>query len=105
ERPVLTVPQVYALADAVPDRYRPLVLLTVFASLRWGELAALCRSDIDFQARSVRISRQLSEQRGGGFTFGPPKSDAGYRIVAIPAVIPAGLGSHIVTFAAAGDGG
>ena len=33
ERPVLTVPQVYALADAVPDRYRALVLLTVFGSL------------------------------------------------------------------------
>ena len=36
ERPVLTVPQVYALADAVPDRYRALVLLTVFGSLRWA---------------------------------------------------------------------
>src|SRR6185437_6437640 len=30
ERPVLTVPQVYTLADAVPDRYRALVLLTGF---------------------------------------------------------------------------
>jgi integrase len=97
ERPVLAVPQVYALADAVPDRYRALVLLTVFGSLRWGELAALRRSDIDFQARTVRISRQLSEQRGGGFTFGPPKSEAGYRTVAIPAVITSDLASHIVT--------
>ena len=72
ERPVLTVPQVYALADAVPDRYRALVLLTVFGSLRWGELTALRRSDIDLQARSVRISRQLSERCGGGFAFGRP---------------------------------
>ena len=31
--------------------------------------------------------RQLSEQRGGGFAFGPPKSDAGQRMVAIPEVI------------------
>src|SRR5690349_10390038 len=83
ERPVLTVPQVYALADAVPDRYRALVLLTVFGSLRWGELAALRRPGIDFQARTVRISRQLSEQRGGAFTFGALKSDAGYLTVAI----------------------
>ncbi len=87
ERPVLTVPQVYALADAVGGRYRALVLLGVFGSLRWGELAALRRSDIDCQARTVRISRQLSEQRGGGFAFGPPKSDAGHRTVAIPSVI------------------
>ncbi len=38
ERPVLTVPQVYALADAVGGRYRALVLLGVFGSLRWGGL-------------------------------------------------------------------
>jgi integrase len=54
ERPVLTVPQVYALADAVGGRYRALVLLGVFGSLRRDELAALRRSDIDFQARTVR---------------------------------------------------
>ncbi len=79
ERPVLTVPEVYALADAVGARYRALVLLGVFGSLRWGELAALRRSDIEIQARTVRISRRLSEQRGGDFAFGPPKSHAGQR--------------------------
>jgi integrase len=104
ERPVLTVPEVYVLADAVGDRYRALVLLGVFGSLRWGELAALRRSDIDIQARAVRISRQLSEPRGGGFAFGPPKSDAGQRLVAIPEVITLDLASHIVTYAAPGDG-
>jgi integrase len=105
ERPVLTVPEVYALADTVGGRYRVLVLLGVFGSLRWGELAALRRSDIDIPARTVRISRQLSEQRGGGFAFGPPKSDAGQRTVAIPEVITADLASHIVTYAAPGDDG
>jgi integrase len=78
----------YALAAATDERYRALVLLAVFGSLRWGELAALRRSDIDFQARTVRVSRQLSEQRGGGFAFGPPKSDAGRRTVAIPRLSP-----------------
>lgn len=53
---VLTVPQVYALAEEVGDRYCALVLLAVFGSLRWGQLAALRRSDIDFQARTVRVS-------------------------------------------------
>jgi len=105
ERPVLTVPEVYVLADAVDCRYRALVLLGVFSSLRWGELAALRRSDIDMQARSVRVTRQLSERRGGGFAFGPPKSDAGQRTVAIPEVITSDLASHIVTYAAPGDDG
>jgi integrase len=105
ERPVLTVPEVYALADAISARYHALVLLAVFGSLRWGELAALRRSDIDIQARTVRVARQLSEQRGGGFAFGPPKSDAGQRIVAIPEMITPALASHIVTYAVAGDDG
>ena len=45
-------PEVFALADAIDPRYRALVLLGTFASLRWGELAAL-RRDIDLEpARS-----------------------------------------------------
>ena len=38
---MLTVPQIYALADAIAPRYRALILLATFASLRWAELAAL----------------------------------------------------------------
>ena len=76
ERPVLTVSQVYALADAADERYRALVLLAAFSSLRWGELAALRRSDIDIEARTVRVVRQLNERDGAGFAFGPPKSEA-----------------------------
>lgn len=73
ERPVLTITQVYDLADVIGQRYRALVLLAAFSSLRWGELAALRRVDIDMQARTVRVGRQLTEPRGGGFDFGPPK--------------------------------
>ena len=105
ERPVLTVRQVYALADAAGGRYRALVLLAVFGSLRWGELAALRRSDIDTEARTVRVARQLSEQRGGGFAFGPPKSDAGQRTVAIPDLITPDLAAHLAAYAAPGDDG
>jgi hypothetical protein len=36
ERPVLTIRQVFHLADVVDIRYRALILLAVFASLRWG---------------------------------------------------------------------
>ena len=105
ERPVLTVPEVYAVADAVDRRYRALVLLAVFGSLRWGELAALRRSDIDVQARTVRVARQLTEQHGGGLVFGPPKSDAGRRTVAVPEVIAPDLAAHLVAYARPGDDG
>jgi integrase len=105
ERPVLTVPQVYALAAVTDERYRALVLLAAFTSLRWGELAALRRSDIDIQARTIRVARQLNERDGGGFAFGPPKSEAGQRTVAIPELITPNLAAHVMTCARPGDDG
>jgi len=105
ERPTLTIAQVYALADAIDQRYRALVLLAMFSSLRWGELGALRRCDIDLAARTVRVTRQLAEVRGGGFAFGPPKSEAGTRVVTIPEVIIAVIQWHLSCFALPGDEG
>jgi integrase len=105
ERPTLTLPQVFALAEAIDQRYRALVLLGTFGSLRWGELAALRRCDIDLEAGTVRVARQLDELRGGGFAFGPPKSDAGLRVVPFPDVITADLRWHLACFAQDGDDG
>jgi integrase len=103
ERPVLTITQVYALADAVPQRYRALILLAMFTSLRWGELAALRRCDLDLEARTVRVTRQLTEIRGGGQQFGPPKSAAGKRVVTIPEVIAPAIQWHLSCFTASGQ--
>jgi integrase len=105
ERPTLTVGQVYALADAVGQRYRALVLLAMFTSLRWSELGGLRRSDIDLAAGTVRVTRQLVVVRGGGFTFGPPKSRAGKRTVPIPKVVIPLIRWHLACFAQDGEDG
>ncbi|WP_406297748.1 site-specific integrase [Embleya sp. NBC_00888] len=55
ERPILTLEQVFTLADGVGPRYRALVLLAAFGSLRWGELAALRRDHVDLDAGTIRI--------------------------------------------------
>lgn len=102
ERPVLTVPQVFALADAIDQRYRALVLLAVFGSLRWGELAALRRCDLDLDEQTVRIVRQLTEI-SGHLTFGPPKTQAGKRTVAVPDLIIPVTGWHLDNFTQPGD--
>jgi len=81
KRPVLTVSQVVALGETVPERYRALVLLAAFGSLRWGELAALRRCDVEAGLGTVRVERSLTEPAGGGYLFGPPKSAAGRRVV------------------------
>jgi integrase len=95
ERPVLTVAEVYALADAVGLRYRSLVLLACFCGLRWGELAALRRCDIETTAGTVRVTRQLTELPGQPLQFGPPKSEAGRRVVVIPPLILPDVSKHL----------
>ncbi len=97
ERPVLTVAQVFSLADRMKDRrFRALVLLSTFASLRWGEAIALRRCDLDLEAGTVSIRRQYIEL-ATGHQLGPPKSRAGRRIVAIPGPIAAALIEHLDT--------
>ena len=59
ERPVPTIAQVLDLADhTTARRYRALILLATFASLRWGEAIALRRCDLDLEARTVSIPRR-----------------------------------------------
>ena len=95
ERPVLTIAGVYALANAIDQRYRALVLLGTFASLRWAELAALRPGDIDLESCTIRVERPLIEQLGGGSAFGPPKSRAGRRTVPFPDILEAELSGHL----------
>jgi integrase len=100
ERPVLTVTEVYALADAVGSRYRAMVLMACFCGLRWGELAALRCCDIDTNAAIVRVTRQLTEAPGQPMHFGPPKSAAGRRVVVIPPLILPDVRAHLAGIAA-----
>jgi integrase len=69
ERPVLTIPQVYALADAIDRRYRAFVLLATFASLRWAELAGLRRCDLDLANLTLSVAHQLTATSDGKPTW------------------------------------
>jgi integrase len=96
ERPVLTLGQVHDLADRMPSScYRVLILLAGLASLRWGEVAALRRCDIDLVAGTVSIRRQHVELDTGRVVAGPPKSRAGMRTVVIPAAILPAIRAHL----------
>ncbi len=87
--------QVYALADAIGPRYAALILLATFASLRWAELAALRPADIDLDACTVWVTRQIDYLPGGGHSFGPPKSKAGIRLVPFTDLIAPDLRKHL----------
>ncbi|GGJ88977.1 putative prophage phiRv2 integrase [Pilimelia anulata] len=98
ERPVLTFRQVFALADAVPARYRAIILVSAFGCLRWGEVSALQRQDIDADTGVIRIRQQYTEIRGVGLVLSSPKSRAGTRNVALPPSVLPALRDHFSSF-------
>ncbi len=105
ERMTATVPQVYALAERMPDRFRVLVLAAALTGLRWGELIALRRCDVDLTQRVLYVRRRLAQLGHGGMQAGPPKSAAGVRNVALPAVLVDELRRHVERYAGPGTEG
>ncbi|XVQ86992.1 tyrosine-type recombinase/integrase [Microbispora siamensis] len=86
-------------ADCTQDRrFRALVLLATFASLRWGEVSALRRGDLDLEAGTVRVRAAFVERSTGELVLGPPKSKAGRRVVGIPEGIIPALREHLATY-------
>lgn len=97
ERPVATVPQVYALAEAIDPQFRLVVLLACFAGLRLGELQGLCRRHVDLDGAALRIVEQTLVLRDGTHLTGPPKTDAGIRAIALPESVVDELRKHLIT--------
>ena len=95
ERPVLTVAEVMELAERVPDRFRAMILVATFGTLRYGEVSGLQRADLDLDAGTVFVRRSLTEVRGTGLVLGPPKSRAGLRMVSLPGVVVDELKRHL----------
>ena len=104
ERPIMTVSEVEALADAVPKRYRALVLVLGWTGLRVGEAAALARTDFDLEGERpiVRVSRRAYIVNKV-VDYDTPKSAAGVRSVALPPHIVPELRTHIDQFVARDD--
>ena len=104
ERPLVGVLDVYAIADNIKPWYRAMVLLGAFTGLRWGELIALRRRDVDLTNGVVHVRSALQEV-DGQLVEGLTKSAAGRRNVAIPAVIVPELRQHIAERAEKGRNG
>jgi integrase len=105
ERETIPLPFVFAIAKAVPVRYRAVVLLATFADLRWGELAGLRRENIDLEACEIRVVETVAELDKGGLRPETPKSRAGRRTVSFPAELVPELRWHLERFAEDGPRG
>jgi integrase len=99
-----TVDQVAELAEAMPPRFKALVLVAAYTGLRWGELAGLRVKRVDLLHRRTTVAEQLTETRGA-FAFGPPKTAAGMRTVTLPMVAATALADHLAAYAEPGPDG
>ncbi len=95
ERPLPTLGDVYTLADTIRPQLRVFVLLAAFGGLRRGELLGLTRRDVDLSRRTVEVRVQRQETQGGGHLIGPTKTDAGRRVLVLPARLVPELETHL----------
>jgi len=101
----LSLQEVFEIAGAIPVRYRALVLLATFAGLRWGELIALRRHNIDLAACDIRIVETTAQLDTGRLRAETPKSRAGRRTVAFSAELLPEIRWHLERFAEPGERG
>jgi len=85
--------EIEVLAAAMPERYRPMVLLSSWCGLRFGEVTELRRKDLDLTNGVIHVRRGVVRS-GGQTVIGSPKSSAGVRDVAIPPHLIAMLRAH-----------
>ncbi len=90
----LTVPELAALVNAMPDRYRLLVLLAAWCGLRFGELDELRRRDVDLTNGVLHVRRAVVRV-AGRVIVGVPKSEAGVRDVVVPPHLLPELREHL----------
>ncbi len=97
ERPIAMPDEVAKLAEAIDPKYRAMVLLGAYCSLRFGELAGLRRKRIDLLHRTITVEEQAVDLADGRVVFGPPKTSAGRRTVAFPAELVPVIADHLAT--------
>jgi len=105
ERPTIPIEQVHEIADVIDPRFRAMILTATFTGLRLGEMRALTRERVDLLHSTIKVVEHYQELADGTLVIGPPKSDAGVRAVAIPAILKPELETHLAEWAAPGKKG
>jgi integrase len=99
---LLSPAQVRALADAMPCRYSPLVLLGDVAGLRQGEAFGLALDRIDLATEMITVNQQvvIVDRRP---VLAPPKTSASLRDVPMSPFLRDALLDHARQFSLDGD--
>lgn len=99
-----TLAELAAIRENLEPRFHALVDVAAWCALRFGELTALRRQDVDLSAGVLRIRRAVTWVDGQAIV-GTPKSEAGVRDVTIPPHLTEGLRAHLAKHAEPGRDG
>lgn len=86
EHRYLTHAEFWAVVNATPDYWQPLVITLGGTGLRWGELAALTVGDVDTEGWNLRITKAEKQDpdNPSRTIIGPPKTKKGRRTISLP---------------------
>ncbi|MCH8629263.1 tyrosine-type recombinase/integrase [Arsenicicoccus piscis] len=105
----LTAQEVLAYLDAVPARYRVALAVAAWCGLRSGEVRGLRRCDIDLQEQVIWVRQGVTRVRKDDHSFewriARPKTEAGYRRVAMPSLLVEPLRTWLATAPMTGASG
>lgn len=82
------------LAAVQGHRLATLYALALILGLRLGELLGLRWADLDWTAQTLAVTQQVQATRGKA-QIGPPKTEAGRRMLPLPAPLVALLREHL----------
>jgi integrase len=76
----------WAVVDATPRHWQPLVITLGGTGIRWGELAALTVADVDTETGYLRVTKAEKQdpENPGKTIIGPPKTKKARRSVSLP---------------------
>jgi integrase len=92
-------PQLVATAKALCPRWHAFILTGLLAGLRWGESAALYKTDIDWKRGRIHVQRTWSDKAG---RIEAPKDSEGRYVKASPALLDT-LRAHLEAMALEGQ--
>lgn len=86
EHRYLTREEFFAVLEATPTHWRPLVWMLAGTGMRWGELAALTVGDVDLEQRVVRVTKAEKQDpdHPSRTVVGPTKTRKSRRTITLP---------------------
>lgn len=99
------------IVNVIRPRFRAMVQLAAWGGLRFGELIELRRKDLQFitdedgklDLIKVSVTRAVDFVTGQGALIGPPKTEAGVRVVTLPPFINDDVVTHLDRFVDSGS--